>query len=387
MSLTTGSALQGNKYVIEAILNQCELGITYRANHTYLDQSVVLQTLNQAAQQRQDFPQLKQQFMQNVQAASKQPSSVRVLDGFEEEGLPFVVLQCASEQVPTLSDWLSLPASIEVQNTNTSLQANTTESSAVSLAQEAHTSATSPLQATVIEPVTQADRPLASHASTAQAKMPTPAPSSRSLYLFSSSSKAKPRLPVALMVVALLGGCTGAGMGFALRLSSASPEGANKPRLTLFNREQSFPSEGRWPIQERPVYTSEPTIEQPLYRTTPEYVPDASIEPLPLETAPFSPSPLPEIEPYQPEPDISTQNNEPPLKSQPKPPIEPAPLNDPLLDETTPSIDTLPPLAPASPISPSAPLIPTPLPPASDGETLPPNSTKPGSSLSRVISQ
>ncbi|WP_204368463.1 hypothetical protein [Neosynechococcus sphagnicola] len=49
MNLTTGTALQHGKYLLETSLGQGGFGITYRATHAYLQQSVVIKTLQKTA--------------------------------------------------------------------------------------------------------------------------------------------------------------------------------------------------------------------------------------------------------------------------------------------------------------------------------------------------
>ena len=114
MTLTAGATLQSSKYVIQARLHQSDFGATYEATHTLLDQPVILQTLNPVVQQRPDFAELRQQFMQAVRSLSRQEASqgtARVLDCFEEAGMPFIVLQqpIAGQVLPNLNDWLTLP--------------------------------------------------------------------------------------------------------------------------------------------------------------------------------------------------------------------------------------------------------------------------------------
>ena len=114
MTLTTGATLQSSKYVIQARLHQSDFGATYEATHALLDQPVILQTLNPVVQKRPDFADLRQQFMQAVRSLSRQETAqgtARVLDYFEEEGMPFVVLQqpIAGQTLPKLNDWLTLP--------------------------------------------------------------------------------------------------------------------------------------------------------------------------------------------------------------------------------------------------------------------------------------
>ncbi|NJR65851.1 MAG: hypothetical protein HC772_11900 [Leptolyngbyaceae cyanobacterium CRU_2_3] len=109
MTLTAGTTLQNNKYLIQAVLNQSDFGITYQAKHALLEQSIILQTFNQVVQRRGDFAELRRQFLTSVRSLSQRPDVLRVLDCFEEQGLPYVVLQAMPEQTPPkLGDWLTL---------------------------------------------------------------------------------------------------------------------------------------------------------------------------------------------------------------------------------------------------------------------------------------
>lgn len=113
MNLTAGTTLQNRKYVIQKQLHQSAVGVTYQARHAYLEQPVVLQTLSESLRQRSNFAQLRQQFLNKVRAIAQQPrGSLRVLDCFEEEGLPFVVFELASDlasdlagALPQYIDW------------------------------------------------------------------------------------------------------------------------------------------------------------------------------------------------------------------------------------------------------------------------------------------
>lgn len=94
MNITVESVLQNGKYRIDAVLGQGEFGVTYRAIYTPLHQKVVIKTLHPKFIASIDFPQIKQQFLTVAQQLSKcrHPNLVQVLDGFEEQNLPFVVM-------------------------------------------------------------------------------------------------------------------------------------------------------------------------------------------------------------------------------------------------------------------------------------------------------
>ncbi len=100
MNLTAGTALQNGKYVLQSILGQGELGMTFKATQAYLNQLVVLKTLQPNPSVPIDRMPLKQQFVETARqvALCQHPGLVRVLDLFEESGLPFVVLDCVVGQ-------------------------------------------------------------------------------------------------------------------------------------------------------------------------------------------------------------------------------------------------------------------------------------------------
>lgn len=94
MNLAPGTVLQEGKYKIEDVLGIGGFGITYRATHTYLGQTVVLKTLNDSLRQHPDFALFQQQFVGEAQCLSwcQHPNMVRLLDFFEEAGLSFIVM-------------------------------------------------------------------------------------------------------------------------------------------------------------------------------------------------------------------------------------------------------------------------------------------------------
>ena len=94
MNLAAGATLQHGKYVVQSVLSQTDVGTVYHATHAFLDQPVMIQSLNPALLERQDGDQLKQQFMAAVRrlARCQHPHFVRALDSFEENQIPFLVL-------------------------------------------------------------------------------------------------------------------------------------------------------------------------------------------------------------------------------------------------------------------------------------------------------
>jgi serine/threonine-protein kinase len=100
MNLTSGTVLQKGKYRIDQVLGIGGFGITYRATHTYLAQTVTLKTLNGNLHQHPNFAKFQQQFIAQAHRFSwcQHPNIARVLDFFEEAGLCFVVMEYIAGQ-------------------------------------------------------------------------------------------------------------------------------------------------------------------------------------------------------------------------------------------------------------------------------------------------
>lgn len=109
MKLTVGGTLQGGKYILDAILGQGGFGVTYKATHTYLHQPVVIKTLNDSFNHEADFEPLRQRFIAEARrlARFQHPHIVRVSDFFEEQNLPFIVMDYIPGQ--TLADLVREP--------------------------------------------------------------------------------------------------------------------------------------------------------------------------------------------------------------------------------------------------------------------------------------
>ncbi|MBD1822239.1 protein kinase [Cyanobacteria bacterium FACHB-DQ100] len=107
MKLRIGASLQNGKYQLNQVLGRESLGATYLATQTLLQQSVVIKTIDPSLQVMQSFPQLKTRFIEETRllARSQHPSIVRVLDFFQEDGLPFLVMEYIPGQ--TLHDRIS----------------------------------------------------------------------------------------------------------------------------------------------------------------------------------------------------------------------------------------------------------------------------------------
>jgi serine/threonine protein kinase len=94
MNLAPTTVLQKGKYTINGTLGIGGFGITYRAIHTHLKQTVVLKTLNESLRQHPESSQFQQQFIAEAQRLSRCQHSniVRVIDFFEEAGQSFVAM-------------------------------------------------------------------------------------------------------------------------------------------------------------------------------------------------------------------------------------------------------------------------------------------------------
>jgi hypothetical protein len=371
MTLIAGTMLQSSKYVIQACLHQSDFGVTYRATHTLLAQPVILQTLNPVVQQRPDFAELKQQFMEGVRSLSQQetaPETARVLDCFEEEEMPFVVLRSIEGQaLPKLSEWLKLPPEPLVSVRADAVPEVLPVVSAPEIAVAAAPTQTS--QATV------AVAPKAPTPKVLPLLPNLPAQGDRP----DLTEAPKRKLPIALLITALAGLGLGAGGGLAVRYQPTPQKSADTPRSTsnfssnLFSHEQPFPPQSDWPVQEDPkLFPSAPKLEEPVYRSVP--APNYYTAPAPVQ--PLYTNPVPQ--PAAPSPYDSTSDSKsiPDSPSDPAPSLSPIPKPDVTLNAPRPAprrdaaIDT-PPIpdatirqaapVPAPELSPLVPLAPDPI--------------------------
>ena len=94
MNLAPATVLQQGKYTINATLGIGGFGITYRAIHTHLNQTVVLKTLNESLRQHPASAQFQQQFIAEAQRLSRcQHSNIaRIIDFFQEAGQSFIAM-------------------------------------------------------------------------------------------------------------------------------------------------------------------------------------------------------------------------------------------------------------------------------------------------------
>lgn len=357
MSLTPGATLQNHKYVIQKVLHQSDFGLTYQAQHAYLEQPVVLQTLNGNLRQRGDFAQLRQQFLHKVRSLAQQPiENVRILDCFEEDGTPFVVFEfTAGQALPQLRDWFPLlPQTVNpitaIPETDSPAETLNPGSSTIAAEETSPpvwatvppTAIPSATVATQPSSVTQPTLPVAPLAAMSGAEVQTiTLPKSRSNFW----------MPIALVSMCVLGGVVGAGFGLSVRLAATTPSKAEKlPKIphSLFSREQNFPAEADWPVAETPRFTSDPTpIEEPVYRVSPsiEEYPQPAFQPLP-ETQVQQPILPPSEQP-------TVKATTPTKPEAPFAPVEPAPVAVP--DGTTTAPLEIPKLAPLAPVEPAPP--------------------------------
>lgn len=94
MNMLVGKALQGGKYTLDQVLGTGGFGITFCATHHYLQQTVVIKTLNPANQANAEFTKAQQQFLDEGRRLAQcvHPNIVRVSDFFIEEGMPYLVM-------------------------------------------------------------------------------------------------------------------------------------------------------------------------------------------------------------------------------------------------------------------------------------------------------
>lgn len=94
MHTLVGKSLQGGKYTLDQVLGEGGFGITFRATHHYLQQTVVVKTLHPSGQPNAEFSQAQQQFQDEGRrlALCVHPNIVRVSDFFIEAGMPYLVM-------------------------------------------------------------------------------------------------------------------------------------------------------------------------------------------------------------------------------------------------------------------------------------------------------
>lgn len=369
MSLIAGATLQNQKYVIQKLLHQSDFGVTYQARHAYLEQDVVLQTLNLALRHRSDFQQIRQQFLNKVRSIAQETHSVRVLDCFEEGELPFVVFELAPGQAPPqLMDWFPLmPHTVNPFATVAHTVAHG-EGPQNSAPVPSHGGPSHGGSSRVENVLATAETipPAPGFATSSELKEPAPSVTGKTTVKTAVAhspmqstpprSRSKGWMPIALVSLSMFGGLLGAGFGLSLRLANTSANQASgeiTPKLPsyLFSREQPFPAEADWPVSETPqFFTTDPTpIEEPVYRIN-SGAEDFSSPNFPvLPEAPLPSPSFPAVDPS------AIQTMPPPLD---QPGLTPPPVvtERPNRLPAAPSIPT--PAAPSIPAEPAPPALP-----------------------------
>lgn len=94
MNTLVGRTLQGGKYTLDKLLGQGGFGVTFKATHHYLGQTVVIKTLNFSSQSHPQFSKMEQQFQAEARrlALCVHPNIVRVNDFFVEDDVPYLVM-------------------------------------------------------------------------------------------------------------------------------------------------------------------------------------------------------------------------------------------------------------------------------------------------------
>ena len=107
--MLVGKTLQGGKYTLNQEIGKGGFGITYKATHGYLNQEMVIKTINQKLQKHPDFAKFQRQFQDEARrlATCSHPNIVRVSDFFVEDGLPYMVMEYIDGE--TLGEAFVLP--------------------------------------------------------------------------------------------------------------------------------------------------------------------------------------------------------------------------------------------------------------------------------------
>ena len=89
-----GQKLQRGKYTLEQELGRGGFGITFKATHHYLHQTVVIKTLHESLRRHPQFTKFQRQFQDEARrlATCIHPNIVRVSDFFLDDELPYMVM-------------------------------------------------------------------------------------------------------------------------------------------------------------------------------------------------------------------------------------------------------------------------------------------------------
>jgi hypothetical protein len=379
MNLTAGATLQNGKYLIRSVLSQTQFGCTYRATHVYLDQTVILQTLNPELRDRPSFAQWRQHFMISVKQLGKRqpPLPAKIVDCFEEGGMPFLALERLSEQtLPKVEDWLlPLPTTKPSQKAAHALKPDdssltSTASQTAPLSSKPEATPPAPPVAKAIsqpekppsptQPPTLIQNPTTIQKATAPVELPhfepilheasleaAIAPNTASTSSVSpwqvipqpKSRKPKRLLPFALLVTAIVGGIAGVSFGLSLRFgqsaaapASSDPSGNPLTDNGLFGSDQDFPPKDDWP-GEGLTETNEispppdmPIEEAPAHTPVRRSRSVGNYNPAPSERVPRAPETTSVDEPLPDEP-LPDEPLDDPLSAD-QPPIDTPPLSD-----------------------------------------------------------
>jgi len=93
--MLAGTTLQSGKYTLNQEIGRGGFGITFKATHHFLNQIVVIKTLNEKLRQHPDFVKFERQFQDEARrlATCIHPNIVRVSDFFVEDRLPYMVME------------------------------------------------------------------------------------------------------------------------------------------------------------------------------------------------------------------------------------------------------------------------------------------------------
>lgn len=270
MLLTPGSLLQQDRYWIEAILQEDDMAVSYRALHRNLDKHVVIQTLGRTLHQHPKADLLRHDFLTQVrQHHQAQGSAFHVIDCFVEGNAPFVVLDLEENQaLPVMSQWLPNLSAVLQDKPPAIADASTDLKTAVAstgATEQDNSSTNSPTYPPTPASPTDRVSPSPYEATATHGKgmstngtgsyAPAPSTAAKTQVFVQSAkkhapvrSKRSPWMPVSLLLTAIIGGCGGAYLGWQIRQghSFADVVPVVGPKI---NTEQDFPPLDDWPNQ------------------------------------------------------------------------------------------------------------------------------------------